>query len=75
MNNLPPTGTQQYGNNVINQTRMQTKNIPLTGTQQYGNNVINQTSMQTKGIPPTPPPDSSSRCLTPSGIKPGIQYF
>lgn len=45
-------------------------NNPLISTQQ--NSYNNQTNMQTKTIPPTPPPDSSSRCMTPSNIKPGI---
>jgi len=29
--------------------------------------------MQTKTVPPTPPPDSSSRCMTPNNVKPGIK--
>lgn len=50
-------------------------NNPLTSTTQLGNNYNNQLNMQTKTIPPTPPPDSGSRCMTPSNIKPGIHFY
>lgn len=38
---------------------------------QLGNNYNTQTIMQTKTVPPTPPPNSSSRCMTPNNVKPG----
>lgn len=50
-------------------------NNPLTNASQFGNNLNNQANMPTKTIPPTPPPDSSSRCMTPSNINPGIQHY
>jgi len=46
-------------------------NSPITSTPQIVNNYNNQTNMQTRTVPPTPPPDSISRCMTPSNIKPG----
>lgn len=51
-------------------TQLQTNNS-FGSTMQYGNNYNNQTNFQ-KTVPPTPPPDSSRRCMTPSSIKPGI---
>lgn len=54
-------------------------NNSLTNTPQIENNYNNQTNiMQTRTVPPTPPPDSSSRCMTPSNIKPGkkkMKYY
>lgn len=47
-------------------------NSSLTNASQFGYNLNNQANMQTKPIPPTPPPDSNSRCMTPSNINPGI---
>lgn len=58
--------------NSMNQPQHVYNNLPIGGTPQFENNFINQTNMHTKSIPPTPPPDSSSRCMTPSNLKPGI---
>lgn len=71
--NYPPPNQSQLTYNLNNQQQSIYNNLPPTGIQQYGNNQI---SMQTKAVPPTPPPhNSNNRCLTPSSIKSGIQYF
>ncbi|VVC27705.1 Hypothetical protein CINCED_3A002881 [Cinara cedri] len=71
LSNYPPPIQSQPTYNLNNQQQSVYNNFPPTGTQQYGNNFINQTNMQTKAVPPTPTPDASSRCMTPSSIKPG----
>lgn len=71
--NYPPPILSQptYNSNSSSQPFC---NNPSSGTPQIGNNIYNQTNMHTRTVPPTPPPDSSSRCMTPSGIKPGITF-
>ncbi|KAE9536634.1 hypothetical protein AGLY_007036 [Aphis glycines] len=67
--NYPPNIQSQPTYNIHNQPTS-IYNNHLNSTPEYGNSYINQTNMQ-KTVPPTPPPDSSSRCMTPSSIKPG----
>lgn len=67
--NYPPNIQSQPTYNIHNQPTS-IYNNHLNSTPEYGNNYTNQTNMQ-KTVPPTPPPDSSSRCMTPSSIKPG----
>ncbi|XP_060863802.1 protein transport protein Sec31A [Metopolophium dirhodum] len=67
--NYPPHIQSQPTYNINNQPTS-IYNNPLNSTPEYGNSYINQTNMQ-KTVPPTPPPDSGSRCMTPSSIKPG----
>lgn len=72
--NYPPLIQSQTMHNITNQSQPFCNN-PLTNTPQFGNNLNIQSNMQAKTIPPTPPPDTSSRCMTPSNIKPGIYYY
>ncbi|XP_060837577.1 protein transport protein Sec31A isoform X2 [Rhopalosiphum padi] len=65
----PPNIQSQPTYNIHNQPTP-IYNNHLNSTPEYGNSFINQTNVQ-KTVPPTPPPDSSSRCMTPSSIKPG----
>lgn len=44
--------------------------LQSTNTPQLMNNYNSQIIQ--KSVPPTPPPDSNSRCVTPSNIKPGM---
>ncbi|XP_026808724.1 protein transport protein Sec31A [Rhopalosiphum maidis] len=65
----PPNIQSQPIYNILNQPTP-IYNNHLNSTPEYGNSYINQTNVQ-KTVPPTPPPDSSNRCMTPSSIKPG----
>jgi protein transport protein SEC31 len=67
--NYPPNIQSQPTYNINNQPTS-IYNNHLNITPQYGNSYTNQTNMQ-KTVPPTPPPDTNSRCMTPSSIKPG----
>lgn len=60
----------QHTPNFNNQSQI-TYNNSLAGPPQIGNSYNNQPITQTKTVPPTPPPDSGSRCMTPSSVKPG----
>jgi len=68
--NYPPPIQSQPMYGVINQSPSIYNNV-FTNIPQSGNHFNNQTNMEAKTVPPTPPPDSSIRCMTPSNIKPG----